>query len=131
MIVDTLFDSQQKLLRLIPTLLDGIPINNQQHNNCCCNTHNKQSARKVGLLIIFLSPSFILFSVGFFLSYQSLPTHFLLFVFQTQCFYSAIALLLRCNCTAFTQELNYIAFSRPMCWGCKAGAMRLKRGIEA
>lgn len=40
-------------------------------------------------------------------------------------------MLLRCNCTAFTQELNGIAFSRPMCWGCKAGAMRLKRGVEA
>ena len=28
------------------------------------------------------------------------------------------------------QELNGIAFSRTMCWGYKAGAMRLKRGIE-
>ena len=40
-------------------------------------------------------------------------------------------MLLRYNCTAFTQELNGIAFSRPMCWGCKAGAIRLKRGVEA
>lgn len=40
-------------------------------------------------------------------------------------------MLLRCNYTAFMQEPNGIAFSKSMCWGCKAGAMRLKRDVEA
>ena len=53
------------------------------------------------------------------------------FGLQLHCFCDLKTMLLRCNCTAFAQELNGIAFSRPMCWGCKAGAMRLKRGVEA